>query len=79
MPGSSVPEGFPKNLHARGSLDQPQANLKEAVGLDLDTAGYRLGAKLDFDPATEKFVGNDDANAMLTRRYRAPFVVTEVA
>jgi len=79
VPGSSAAEGFPKNPHVQESLDKLRANLKQAVGLDLDTASYQLGAKLDFDPAAEKFVGNDDANAMLTRKYREPFVVTEVS
>jgi hypothetical protein len=27
------------------------------------------------DPAAERFIGNEDANALLTRDYRAPFVV----
>ena len=30
-----------------------------------------------FDPATEKFVGVAEATAMLTRRYRPPYVVPE--
>jgi predicted dehydrogenase len=33
------------------------------------------GATLALDPKTEKFIGNADADAMLTREYRAPFVV----
>jgi hypothetical protein len=35
----------------------------------------RLGRRLEMDVNTERFVGNNDANAMLTREYRAPFVV----
>lgn len=35
----------------------------------------RLGAALAFDPASETFVDNSQANALLTREYRAPFVV----
>jgi len=29
------------------------------------------------DPGIERFVDNDKANQMLTREYRAPFVVPE--
>jgi hypothetical protein len=38
---------------------------------------YRLGATLSYDPKTEKFVGNEEANKLLTRPYRQPFVVPE--
>ena len=53
-----------------------QANLK-AVGVNLDETTYQLGRTLDFDPKTEKFIGDDEANKMLTRNYRKPFVVPE--
>jgi hypothetical protein len=32
---------------------------------------------LNFDPKTERYTGDAEANAMLTRNYRAPFVVPE--
>ena len=32
---------------------------------------------LELDGKTEKFIGNDAANAMLTRNYRAPYIVPE--
>jgi predicted dehydrogenase len=38
---------------------------------------YRLGRTLNFDPKTERYTGDAEANAMLTRNYRAPFVVPE--
>ena len=34
-----------------------------------------LGPKLSIDPKTESFPGNDKANQMLTRPYRAPYIV----
>jgi predicted dehydrogenase len=42
-----------------------------------DTATYQLGPVLSFDPASEQFVDNDEANQLLTRPYRAPFIVPE--
>jgi predicted dehydrogenase len=36
-----------------------------------------VGLDLKFDPATEKFVDNDKANAMVARPYRKPYVVPE--
>ncbi len=35
--------------------------------------GMRLGRKLTWDPAAEKFVGDEAANAMLAREERAPY------
>jgi len=43
----------------------------------LGNIAYRLGRVLTFDPATEQFVGDKDANAMLSRHYRQPFAVPE--
>lgn len=43
--------------------------------IDLEKTSLQFGASLAFDPTNERFSGNDAANAMLTREYRAPFVV----
>lgn len=52
------------------------AHLSSALA-HLGNISYRLGRQLEFDPKTERFVGDDEANRMLTRDYRAPFVVPE--
>ncbi len=38
---------------------------------------YRTNEKLRFNPVTERFIGNDEANRLVTRDYRAPFVVPD--
>jgi len=43
----------------------------------LANISYRVGRGLTFDGATERFVGDDEANALLKDAYRAPFVVPE--
>ncbi len=43
----------------------------------LGNISYRLGRKLTFDPKTETFPGDDEANKLLTRDYREPFVVPD--
>lgn len=48
-----------------------------AVGIDLNQQTYQLGSPLKFDPQTERFVDQPAANSLLTRAYRAPFVVPE--
>jgi len=41
----------------------------------LGNIAYRLGRKLHINPSTESFVNDSEADAMLTREYRPPFVV----
>ncbi|MBP7950335.1 MAG: Gfo/Idh/MocA family oxidoreductase [Verrucomicrobiales bacterium] len=43
--------------------------------VDAATDRITLGAALRMDPKTERFIGNEAANAMLTRKYREPFVI----
>jgi len=63
------------------SLDDNEATLKRTVehlqasGVELDRTPLSLGPILKFDPEAKRFIGNDDANAMLTREYRVPYVV----
>ncbi len=38
---------------------------------------YRTGRKLTFNPHSEKFVNDDEANSYLTRDYRYPYVVPD--
>jgi hypothetical protein len=35
----------------------------------------RLGRKLTWDAAAEQFVGDDEANAMLSREQRSPYQI----
>jgi len=46
----------------------------------LGNISYRLGRQLDFDPVAERFIGDGDvdANNMLTRDYRAPYLLPEI-
>ncbi|CAN5915472.1 Gfo/Idh/MocA family oxidoreductase [soil metagenome] len=41
----------------------------------LGNIALRLGRKLHIDPSSETFVNDSEANAMLTREYRSPYVV----
>jgi len=54
-------------------------NLTEGVGVDLDDISYQMGTPLRFATDQEKFVGEnaEDANLLLRRAYRHPFVVPE--
>ncbi|UCF36599.1 MAG: Gfo/Idh/MocA family oxidoreductase [Acidobacteriota bacterium] len=41
----------------------------------LGNIAFRLGRVLEFDPTSERFKNDAEADAMLTREYRAPYVV----
>jgi predicted dehydrogenase len=80
--GKQVPFGkeydaLGQNEHITASVKAIEEQLKGVLGLDLSKATYQLGAKLRFDPKTEKFIDNAEADKLLTRNYREPFVVRE--
>jgi len=43
----------------------------------LGNISYRLGRSVTFDGASERFVGDDEANKLLGRKYRAPYLLPE--
>jgi predicted dehydrogenase len=43
----------------------------------LGNISYRLGRQLTFDPIAERFIGDEDANNMLTRLYRSPYLLPD--
>lgn len=71
---------FIKAVRSRKTSDQngpvETAHLASALA-HMGNISYRLGRQLTFDPVKERFVGDEQANAMVTRNYRAPFVVPE--
>ena len=52
------------------------AHLK-AQGVNLSESKCRVGPRLEFDPKSERFVSNREANNLVSRDYRTPFVVPE--
>jgi len=47
--------------------------------VDFGQTPLKFGYNLAVDPATQSFIGNADANALVTRDYRAPYVVPAIA
>ena len=64
------------NEDTQATFDRLTEHLK-ADDIDLEKITLGLGPELAFDPQSETFKDNAAANAMLTREYRAPFVVPE--
>jgi hypothetical protein len=71
---------FIKAVRSRKTSDQnapvETAHLSSALA-HLGNISYRMGRTLQFDPETERFVGDSEADKLLTRPYRPPFVVPE--
>ena len=86
-PGPSGKEGgdhFKNFVEAVRAQDYSHLNgpietgYKSSALAHLGNIAYRLGRRLDFDPVTEKFKGDAEANAMLKGHYRAPFMVPKI-
>jgi hypothetical protein len=75
VPFSHEPEDM-SNPQIAESFDVIKKNLK-SVGVNLDKTNYRMGRTLTIDPKTERFVGDPEADKMLTVEYRSPYVVPE--
>jgi predicted dehydrogenase len=64
------------NEFATDALERMADHLKDN-GIKFDGKNLRVGRKLDFDAKTERFVNDKEANELLTRQYRKPFVVPD--
>lgn len=69
-------ELFDKDDVAKETVDRTKSHLAKA-GVKLEEIQFMVGRRLTLDPKSETFPGQSDANALLTREYRAPFVVPE--
>jgi hypothetical protein len=59
-------------------LAESLGRMEEHLGannVDLNKTPAMLGAVLKMDPQTEQFIGSPEADQLLTRDYRKPFVV----
>ena len=88
-PGPKRKAGGEFELHIANFIDAVRKRDKSLLNGPVETAhysaglahlgniAYRLKRRLTFDPKTEKFVGDPEADKMLTRNYRPPYVVPE--
>jgi predicted dehydrogenase len=64
--------------HDKSMLNGPVETAHLSSGLaHLGNIAYRLDRVLTFDPQKEKFVNDPEADKMLTREYRAPYIVPD--
>ncbi len=74
-PGA-IREKLKGSKEATDSFDRLAAHLA-ANNVDISTDQLTFAEHLSFDPKTEKFIGNAEADKLLTRQYRAPYIVPE--
>lgn len=81
--GEGLGDHYQNFINAIRANDQSlaKADIKEGFYscaiIHLGNISYRLGRTLEFDPKTMKFKNDPEADSMLTRKYRPPFVVPE--
>jgi len=69
---------FIKAVRSRNPKDLTagvEVGVKAAALCHLANISYRLNRRLAFDPVMWEFIGDAEANRMLTREYRAPYIV----
>ncbi len=74
------PEEIRDAVKDNKDLAEALGRMEEHLGannVDLHKSPATLGKLLNMDPKTERFLENPEANRLLTREYRAPFVVPE--
>ena len=69
-----IREAIKSNRSLAESCGRMFEHLK-ANEVDLDVTRASLGVALTMNPKSERFRGNNQANEMLTREYRQPYVV----
>jgi len=74
QPFGQTPQAFAKDKDAGETFERMQQHLKDNK-VSLDAVQCRIGRKLAVEPAKEIFLGDKDANDMLTREYRKGFEV----
>lgn len=72
------PEEIRDAVKSNPDLAEAVGRMEQHLGannVDLHKTPAALGAALNMDPKSERFIGNSEANQLLTREYRKPFVV----
>ena len=75
-PAGEIKEAIQSNKSLGEAYNRMVGHL-EANGVDCTKDTVQLGLPLKFDPQTERFLDNDQANQLVSRNYRPPFVVPE--
>ncbi len=78
VPFSAKTEAVGDNQNALETFERMESHLKDN-GVSLDGLEFQLGRTLTVDPKSESFVNDPEADRLLTRTYRPPFIVPDHA
>ncbi|MES2790165.1 MAG: Gfo/Idh/MocA family oxidoreductase [Planctomycetota bacterium] len=70
---------FEGNADALETLQRTAEHLMDDVKVDLAQTELRVGRRLTVDASTESVMNDADAQSLLTRNYRKPFIVPDIA
>ena len=89
-PGPEIPDlDVPETSHFQNFMDCVRSRKREELKCEVEQGhlstslchlaniAFRVGRKLEFDPQGETFLDDEDANALLTRKYREPYVMPD--
>ena len=89
-PGPEIPNlDVPEASHFQNFIDCVRSRRREDLNCEVEQGhlstslchlaniAYRVGRKLEFDPQNETFSDDEAANALLTRKYREPYVMPD--
>ena len=80
MAVEEIAERIAGNDVLSSAFDRMTSHLRaNEVDIDGEQKRLTMGAELEFDNTTEDFCGHSEANSLLTRNYRAQFVVPDLA
>lgn len=74
QPFGQTPQAFAKDKDAGETFERMEQHLKDNK-ISLNGVQCRIGRKLTVEPSKEIFLGDKDANTLLTREYRKGFEV----
>ena len=84
--GKAIPEGGRTGVETgeaksrlRGRLQEHASSIRKVGNLKIEDLVYKVGPKLELEAGRETFVGNEQANRLLTRQSREGFVVPNLA
>ena len=87
--GPAIPEAPEAENHFENFINCVRSRRREDLRCEVEQGhmstalchlaviAYKTGRTLTFDPKTETFPGDDEANALLTRKYREPYTLPE--